>query len=62
MLKTRRLWKCRACKKQFSVKVGTNFEDSRICPGKWLPALWIAVNGKDGVSSYEIARALGVTQ
>ncbi len=61
-LKTRRLWKCRACKKQFSVKVGTIFEDSPIGLDKWLPALWMIVNCKNGVSSYEIARALGVTQ
>lgn len=61
-LKTRRLWKCRACKKQFSVKVGTIFEDSPIGLDKWLPALWMVVNCKNGISSYEIARALGVTQ
>lgn len=61
-LKTRRLWKCRACKKQFSVKVGTIFEDSPIGLDKWLPALWMVANCKNGVSSYEIARALGVTQ
>ncbi len=61
-LKTRRLWKCRTCKKQFSVKVGTIFEDSPIGLDKWLPALWMVVNCKNGVSSYEIARALGVTQ
>lgn len=61
-LKTRHLWKCRACKKQFSVKVGTIFEDSPIGLDKWLPALWMVVNCKNGVSSYEIARALGVTQ
>ncbi len=61
-LKTRHLWKCKACKKQFSVKVGTIFEDSPIGLDKWLPALWMVVNCKNGVSSYEIARALGVTQ
>ena len=61
-LQTRRLWKCRECKKQFSVKVGTIFEDSPIPLEKWLPALWLVVNCKNGVSSYEIARALGVTQ
>lgn len=61
-LKTRKLWKCRACKKQFSVKVGTIFEDSPIGLDKWLPAFWMVVNCKNGVSSYEIARDLGVTQ
>jgi len=61
-LATRRIWKCRACKKQFSVKVGTIFEDSPIGLEKWLPAFWLIANCKNGVSSYEIARALGVTQ
>jgi|SRR6185295_618399 len=61
-LATRRIWKCRACKKQFSVKVGTIFEDSPIGLDKWLPAFWLIANCKNGISSYEIARALGVTQ
>jgi transposase-like protein len=61
-LKTRRVWKCRSCKKQFSVKVGTIFEDSPIGLDKWLPAMWMVANCKNGISSYEIARHLGVTQ
>jgi transposase-like protein len=61
-LSTRRLWKCRSCKKQFSAKVGTIFEDSPIPLEKWLPALWLVVNCKNGISSYELARALGVSQ
>jgi len=61
-LPTRRLWQCKACKKQFSVKVGTIFEDSPIGLDKWLPAFWMVVNCKNGVSSYEVARAIGVTQ
>lgn len=61
-LKTRRLWKCRSCKKQFSVKVGTIFEDSPIGLSKWLPAMWMLANCKNGISSHELARALGVTQ
>jgi transposase-like protein len=61
-LSTRALWKCRTCKKQFSVKVGSIFEDSPIGLDKWLPALWMLVNCKNGVSSYEIARDLGITQ
>ena len=61
-IKSRRVWKCRACKKQFSVKVGTIFEDSPIGLDKWLPAMWIIANAKNGVSSYEIHRAIGVTQ
>lgn len=61
-LSTRRLWKCKGCKKQFSVKVGTILEDSPIGLEKWLPAIWMAVNCKNGISSYEIGRDLGVTQ
>jgi transposase-like protein len=61
-LSTRRIWKCRSCKKQFSAKVGTIFEDSPIALEKWLPAMWFVVNCKNGISSYELARDLGVTQ
>lgn len=61
-LKTRRVWKCRSCKKQFSVKVGTVFEDSPLGMDKWLPAMWMLVNCKNGKSSYELARDLGVQQ
>jgi transposase-like protein len=61
-LATQRRWKCKECWKQFSVKVGTIFEDSPIKLDKWLAALWMLVNDKNGVSSYEIHRALGVTQ
>ncbi|MCI0563093.1 MAG: IS1595 family transposase, partial [Nitrososphaera sp.] len=61
-LSTRRIWKCKACKKQFSVKVGTIMEDSPIRLDKWLSAIWIIVNAKNGVSSYEIHRSLGITQ
>src|SRR5437773_9328153 len=60
-LPSRRIWQCR-CRKQFSVKVGSIFEDSPIPLSKWLPAMWMLVNCKNGVSSYEIARDLGVTQ
>jgi transposase-like protein len=61
-IKTRSMWECKACRKQYSVKVGTIFEDSPIKLDKWLCAIWMIVNAKNGVSSYEIARALGVTQ
>jgi len=61
-LKTRSIWECKGCKKQYSVKVGTIFEDSAIKLDKWLCAIWMIVNAKNGVSSYEIARSLGVTQ
>jgi transposase-like protein len=62
LLKTRMIWKCRKCKRQFSVKVGTIFEDSPLGLDKWLPALWLLANAKNGISSYELARSLGVTQ
>lgn len=61
-LSTRRLWKCKGCKRQFSVKVGTIFEDSPLGLNKWLPAVWLIANSKNGVSSHELGRALGVTQ
>jgi transposase-like protein len=49
-------------KQKFSLKVGTIFEDSPIGLDKWLPAAWLLTNCKNGISSYELARALGVTQ
>ena len=55
-------WKCRGCRNQFSVKVGTIFEDSPLSLSKWVPAVWVIVNAKNGVSSCELARSLGVTQ
>lgn len=61
-LTSRRIWKCKDCRKQFSIKVGTIFEDSPIKLSKWLPAVWMLANCKNGISSYELARALGVTQ
>lgn len=61
-IKTQKRWKCRDCRRQFSVKVGTIFEDSPIPLQKWLPALWILVSCKNGVSSWELHRALGVSQ
>jgi transposase-like protein len=61
-LKTQKRWKCRSCRKQFSVKVGTIFEESPIPLQKWLPALWMLVSCKNGISSYEIGRDLGVSQ
>jgi transposase-like protein len=61
-LTTRRLWKCKGCKKQFSVKLGTIFEDSALGLDKWLPAVWLIANSKNGISSHELGRALGVTQ
>jgi transposase-like protein len=61
-LKTQKRWKCKECTTQFSVKLGTIFEDSPITLDKWLISLWMLVNCKKGVSSYEIHRALGITQ
>jgi transposase-like protein len=61
-IKTQKRWKCRECRQQFSVKVKTVFEDSPISLTKWLPCLWLLTNCKNGVSSWEIHRALGVTQ
>ncbi len=58
----RRVWNCKACKKQFTAKVGTIFEDSPLGLDKWLPAVWLILNAKNGVSSCELARSLGVTQ
>jgi transposase-like protein len=61
---SRRVWQCKArhSKSQFSIKVGTIFEDSPLGLDKWLPAVWMIANCKNGVSSWEIHRALGVTQ
>jgi len=61
-ISTRRLWKCKACKRQFSVKVGTIFEGSPLGLDKWLPAVWAAANPESAISSRELGRALGVTQ
>src|SRR2546423_4208292 len=63
-LTTCRKWKCmkKECHKQFSAKVGTVMEDSPIGLDKWLAAMWMICNAKNGVSSYEISRALDITQ
>src|SRR5438132_74994 len=63
-LATQKRWKCRngKCGKQFSVKVGTIFEDSPLPLEKWLMAMWMLANCKNGVSSWEIHRAIGITQ
>jgi transposase-like protein len=58
----RRLWNCKACKKQFTAKMGTVFNESPLPLSKWLPALWLVVNAKNGISSCELARALKITQ
>jgi len=59
-----RRWQCKEkhARKQFSVKVGTIMEDSPIGLDKWLATIWMIANDKNGVSSYEVARSIGVTQ
>lgn len=63
-IKSRRIWQCRARhpRSQFSIKTGTIFEDSALGLNKWLAAMWMIANCKNGVSSWEIHRAIGVTQ
>jgi transposase-like protein len=61
-IKTRRIWFCYVCKKQFTVKVGTIFEDSPLGLDKWMTALWLIANCKNGISSYELGKALGIRQ
>lgn len=54
--------KLKVCRKQFSVKVGTIFEDSPIGLDRWFVAVWCIANAKNGISSHELGRALGITQ
>jgi len=61
-IKTRRLWFCYACKRQFTIKVKTIMEDSPIGLDKWMTAFWLLANAKNGISSHELGRSLGVTQ
>ncbi len=63
-LPKQRKWQCKSshAKRQFSAKVGTIFEDSPLGLEKWLPAVWMIAGAKNGISSCEIARALGITQ
>jgi len=63
-LHNQRKWQCKSIhtKRQFSAKVGTIFEDSPIALEKWLVVVWMLSNCRNGISSYEIARAIGVTQ
>jgi transposase-like protein len=64
VIRSRSMLQCKEpkCRKQFSVKVDTIFEDSPLGLDKWFVAVWCISNAKNGISSYEIARALGVTQ
>jgi transposase-like protein len=61
-ISTRRMWFCKGCKKQFTVKVGSIFEDSPLGMDKWMLAVWLIVTCKNGISSYEIASHLDITQ
>jgi transposase-like protein len=60
----RRVWTCEDCPKrrQFSIKVGTIMEDSPIPLDKWIVGMWLIMGAKNGISSYELHRALGITQ
>lgn len=59
---TRRLLRCKDCRKQIYDKHGTIFEDSPLGLDKWFVAVWSVANCKNGISSHELGRALGVTQ
>ena len=63
-IRSRMVWECaeKHAKRQFSVKIGTVMEDSPIKLDKWLTAMWLIANAKNGISSYELARSIGVTQ
>src|ERR1700681_4577970 len=61
-VKTRKLWFCYACKRQFTLKVKTIMEDSPITLDKWMTAFWLLANCKNGISSYELAKDLGIHQ
>src|SRR5207249_4547977 len=58
------LWECseKHAKRQFSVKIGSIMEDSALGIDKWLVAMWLIANSKNGISSYELARSIGLTQ
>lgn len=61
-IKTRKIWFCYDCKKQFTVKVGTVMEDSPMGLDKWMTAFWLICNCKNGISSYELGKNLGIRQ
>lgn len=57
-----KLYKCAKCKKQFSIKVGTIFEDSKIPLQKWYAAIYLITSHKKGISSIQLGKDIGVTQ
>lgn len=62
LLKNQQRWMCRDCRKQFSIKYNTIFEKSPLPLSKWLVAMWLTTSAKNGISSHELSRALGITQ
>ena len=56
------IYKCADCKKQFSVRKGTIFEESRLPLRKWYAASWLVTSNRKGISSCQLAREIGVTQ
>lgn len=61
-LQTRKIYKCNSCIKQFTVRIGTIFEDSRIPLQKWFLAIYLLTSLKKGISSIQMAKYLGITQ
>jgi HKD family nuclease/transposase-like protein len=61
-IRTRKTWRCKICKKDFSAKVGTIFEDSPISLDKWLITIWMVANAKNKISSFGLHRFFGITQ
>jgi transposase-like protein len=61
-IETRKMLRCKDCRKQFSYRVGTIFEDSPLGLDLWFVAVWCVTNCKNGISSHELARSLGITQ
>lgn len=58
---TRRLWRCRTCRRQFTVTVGTTLESTHVPPDRWLLAVYLLCASKQGISAHELHRAIGVT-
>ena len=63
-IKTRKKWQCKdkECRRQFTIKSGTIMEDSALGLDKWGVAMWLICNAKNGISSHELGRSLGITQ
>ena len=61
-IKSRHMMQCKACRKQFSFKVGTIFESSNVPLSKWFVAVWLLANSKNSISSHELGRSIDVTQ